>query len=398
LLDYSTTSDQNNQRRYAHCVGLRRKFVIGLTLALTLTALPAHAALVPKAGATCSKTGQTITHKAKKYTCIKKGRVLVWSKGVAAKKTSSPKPSPSPSVAPPPMTTAPAPIWAASYQRAQQHLTSLPKDRVSGLFDITLSPTVNRQLAEQTVQRYEEAMRFWAPFLGTTKIRWVLMSESDHAWWKSTVLQIEGPNGDTNVWNSNSNELGHCYVRDTSFCGYGTTAKVNEQSQFFQYNLIGSRSSPNLEARTVNHEAVHFYQFSFGALGYPKPNWLVEGQANFFMNALSSNSASNWNRSEHMQRLLSIVPEARTYTPEQWRSLLRTMDEGSQYGNTYLRYEVGLLAFELIYTRYTLQQMHDVMKQMAGGSTWEQAVRDVLAADADELQTAIVEYLASQSW
>jgi hypothetical protein len=380
-------------------VATRGKVVAVLAMALMLSAVPAHAAAKPKPGAKCSKAGLTVTYKATKYTCVKKGRSLVWNKGVAAPaKAAAPKPLPSPTAIPSPTPTAqkPAPVYAAAYERARQHLNSLPNDKVSGFFEVTFSPTVDRKLAEQTVQRYEDAMRFWAPFLGPGKITWVLMSERDHAWWKSTVPQIEGPGGDTNVWNAATNELGHCYVRDTSFCGYGTTVMVNGKSRFFQYNLIGSRSSPSLEARTVNHEAVHFYQFSFGALNYPKPNWLVEGQANFFMNALSSSAAADWNRSEHIQRLVGIVPEAKSYTPDQWRELLKTMDEGYQYGSTYLRYEVGLLAYELIYTRYTLQQMHEVLTKMAGGYSWEQSVRDVLQTNPEELQTAIVEYLAAQ--
>ena len=60
--------------------------VIGC-LVLTLNLSPATAAKKP--GATCKKIGQIKTSAGIKYTCIKSGKKLVWSKGVGTKSTSS---------------------------------------------------------------------------------------------------------------------------------------------------------------------------------------------------------------------------------------------------------------------------------------------------------------------
>jgi hypothetical protein len=60
--------------------------VIGC-LVLTLNLSPATAAIKP--GATCKKIGQIKTSAGVKYTCIKSGKKLVWSKGVGTKSTSS---------------------------------------------------------------------------------------------------------------------------------------------------------------------------------------------------------------------------------------------------------------------------------------------------------------------
>ncbi len=60
--------------------------VLAVIIALSLLGLtPAHATSV-KAGALCPKHKATTTVKGMKYTCIKSGNKLVWSKGVPVKK------------------------------------------------------------------------------------------------------------------------------------------------------------------------------------------------------------------------------------------------------------------------------------------------------------------------
>jgi hypothetical protein len=91
---------------------VRRSII--LLLALILIALPQQItnAASPTPGATCSKVGLTQIHNAKKYTCVKSGKRLVWSKGFSVIKpsaTPSPTPSNSPSASP---RAAKAPIGA----------------------------------------------------------------------------------------------------------------------------------------------------------------------------------------------------------------------------------------------------------------------------------------------
>jgi hypothetical protein len=50
------------------------------TLALGINLSPASAAVKP--GSSCKSEGQITTTSGKKYTCVKKGKKLVWSKGV----------------------------------------------------------------------------------------------------------------------------------------------------------------------------------------------------------------------------------------------------------------------------------------------------------------------------
>lgn len=64
-------------------------------VAIALASLTATAFAAPKSGTKCAKQGQVQIYKGKKFTCIKKGRVLVWDKGILI--PTNPKPLPSPS-------------------------------------------------------------------------------------------------------------------------------------------------------------------------------------------------------------------------------------------------------------------------------------------------------------
>jgi len=67
-----------------------RKAIVVL-IAVSLLGIPPASAAAVKAGAKCSKYKVTTTVNGMKYTCIKSGSKLVWSKGVTVKKASSPK-------------------------------------------------------------------------------------------------------------------------------------------------------------------------------------------------------------------------------------------------------------------------------------------------------------------
>lgn len=66
---------------------MRKVLAVLITVSL-LGIAPANAAVV-RAGAKCTKFKATSTANGMKYTCIKSGNKLVWSKGVTVKKASS---------------------------------------------------------------------------------------------------------------------------------------------------------------------------------------------------------------------------------------------------------------------------------------------------------------------
>lgn len=70
-----------------------KKLMVGLSLLLSISLLPAHSATPPKAGTICSKKGITATNKGKNFKCVNKGGKLIWK--VDKKKTAMPTTSPS---------------------------------------------------------------------------------------------------------------------------------------------------------------------------------------------------------------------------------------------------------------------------------------------------------------
>jgi len=74
-----------------------RKLLVVLIAVSLFAIAPAHAAV--KTGAKCTKHKSTTTAKGMKYTCIKSGSKLVWSKAVAVKPPSDVKPGVCPAVA-----------------------------------------------------------------------------------------------------------------------------------------------------------------------------------------------------------------------------------------------------------------------------------------------------------
>jgi len=72
----------------------RSELAIAILLFSIVPSFPAGAAV--KAGATCTKLNSTTTVSGYKYSCIKSGKKLVWSKGVKIAKPSTPIASPTP--------------------------------------------------------------------------------------------------------------------------------------------------------------------------------------------------------------------------------------------------------------------------------------------------------------
>jgi len=106
-----------------------KKGVVGLSLLLSLSLIPTYSATPIKSGSVCSKQGFIKTYSGKKYTCIKSGKKLVWSKGVflpLPKTKPSPSPSSSPSANP---TPSPTPIPPNNPSPTPSPTSSDPRER-----------------------------------------------------------------------------------------------------------------------------------------------------------------------------------------------------------------------------------------------------------------------------
>jgi hypothetical protein len=345
-----------------------------------------------KAGATCVTVNQKIKQSNKILVCKKSGKKLVWK--VQSQKPVKPavtQPIPQPVV--PPVVTKPLLPWQQQGKEIYERFDQI-KDAPKANFDFILSPTVNRAKAQETIDAYNNAMKFWTPLQEMKKpLHWVLMSENDYDWWRKTVIEIEGAYASTGVWNPINNELGHCRVQASAFCGYGS---VYPNGTNFQYNLIGSSFAGKPSPHVVHHEAVHFYQMQIG-LSYQKfPWWLIEGQANFYGWNLAERDKVEMHRNREKGRLAAAVPNAAKFTQAEWVKLIRDCTANNTFCfKNGLGYSVGWFAMEHLMSKISIAEMHKLSIEVAGSMTWQTAIPNYIKISADQLDSEIAEYLVS---
>jgi hypothetical protein len=389
---------------------MKRALAIGLVAVLALGVSPSISSAAVKAGATCKKEGQVSKKAGKEYTCIKKGKKLVWSKGVVIKSaapavtptpTLTPAPIPTPTVTQPPKALTPLEkLNADIYQRYV-----LAQKNISHSFNFVRCPNANKDMAEITEKAYIDAYSFWVPiYKATAKVNWLLMSEKDWDCWYETTATFEGPNPISrswNVWNRNTGILGHCNVNSLAFCGYGTG--VREGGMFAQYNLFGSDYKVAPTPLTVHHETVHIYQSQLMSDNHltSKTNsaacWFIEGQANLFGAPIATKGDPTTYRNFEINRLLKVYPRGSSYTKEEWVDVFNTLKKPGDFCfKNELGYSLGWFALEWTYLNYSIEEMHVFLEAMAKGLTWEQAIQQVLKMDEQTYYGKIAQYFVDE--
>jgi hypothetical protein len=389
---------------------MKRALAIGLVAVLALGVSPSISSAAIKAGATCKKEGQVSKKAGKEYTCIKKGKKLVWSKGVVIKSaapavtptpTLTPAPIPTPTVTQPPKALTPLEkLNADIYQRYV-----LAQKNISPSFNFVRCPNANKDMAEITEKAYIDAYSFWVPiYKATAKVNWLLMSEKDWDCWYETTATFEGPNPISrswNVWNRNTGILGHCNVNSLAFCGYGTG--VREGGMFAQYNLFGSDYKVAPTPLTVHHETVHIYQSQLMSDNHltSKTNsaacWFIEGQANLFGAPIATKGDPTTYRNFEINRLLKVYPRGSSYTKEEWVDVFNTLKKPGDFCfKNELGYSLGWFALEWTYLNYSIEDMHEFLEAMAKGLTWEQAIQQVLKMDEQTYYGKVAQYFVDE--
>jgi len=366
-----------------------------LSLVVFLPLVPAHSAT--KAGAKCTKVGIKSIVGNKTFTCIKSGKKLVWNKGVAIKK---PTPTPTPIVKDKYENLVLRPLdknWQKTYKSTfQEFLKS--ENYSTPLINYTLSPLVDKQLAEKTISSYSRGMKLWANFYKQERpINWVLMSEKDYEWWRIQVPIAEGSQGDLSAWNNSTNLFGHCTLSSNAYCGYGVGRGFGQNYKAVFYLVIGS-TKQNLDMFVVQHEATHFYQESYfqGNSSNSLPCWFIEGQATYFENAIGPYIGNEgYRRKWQIDRVYAQFSDAKNYTSAQWLSRMQGWKSTNRCAEGGINYAFGMLAFEAIHSEYSITQMHQVLQEMISGSTWSESLIKVLGINENALDEKIANYVVS---
>ncbi len=261
-----------------------------------------------------------------------------------------------------------------------------------------LSPTVNPEMAQITIDAYSQAMGIWS-FFGVQEVPavWSLMSEDDYDWWYQRVIAIEGDNPALDVWDKEANRMGHCYPDEYSFCGYGNPQRTTGVT--FQYNIIGSKYQGAPNSNTVAHEAVHFYQDSLSQTYYEfMPCWFVEGQATLLGNAISGSGEQGrpYGLSD-LSRTGRALPGAASWSVDQWVELLDgfmyDQEEMGRCTEQEINYTLGAVLFEYLYGRYSMWDIHQLTVAAAASEDWELALQETLGITVDQLHRDLATYV-----
>jgi hypothetical protein len=245
-------------------------------------------------------------------------------------------------------------------------------------------PTTNPEKVKLVIDKFASKLRVFQLF-GLTKLNmdWVIASEKDYEWWKAYRAKQDSKYP-LSLWDNAKNELGHCRLSSDIFCGAGNG--VNGKN--YQDNVVGTNFAGRGLDYVTRHEATHFYQAVFG---YGGKCWWAEGQATFFETYLESSSRT---RKQVIDRLKASPTRLTNNSLSELESKLarNSVCEGDHD----IAYDMGMLAFEYLYTNFSFQQVHD-LQVMSSSSDWAKSVKSVLGLSAVELDAAMARYI-HENW
>ena len=224
-----------------------------LALCLSVTAIPASAAV--KAGAKCKVVGQIKAKKSKEFTCIAKGKKLVWSKGKTTKKIV-------PQVTPTPTTA------KASFSFKYNIDKSVPKDYAIKFRD--------------TMKNLDDVIPI-DPKIGENP---KISRESGNP-----LMNIYVARQGANAWPNTVTRHG-----DNCICGNGRETWMN--LTLYNYD-IESNNVSFLDVLTA-HEIMHVYQMSLSK-DVLRPKWLSEGTATLFSDLYENQYYGQWGLERKIQ-------------------------------------------------------------------------------------------------
>jgi hypothetical protein len=250
--------------------------------------------------------------------------------------------------------------------------------------EYTTGPTAVQSKVDSVVARFSEKLKMYQ-FLGLESLDqdWVLASEKDYQWWVD-FRSAQDSSFPVEMWNEEINELGHCRLSADVFCGAGNA--VNGKN--YQDNVVGTAFTNRGIDSVSRHESAHFYQAVFG---YGGRCWMAEGQATFFETYLESSSRT---RAEVLTRLKTSQIGIADLSESELLGLI-TSDQICQ-SDPNIAYDLGMLGYEYLYMNFSFLDVHK-LQVLSSTQGWDEAVTQVLAIEATELNAALAAYMFAET-
>jgi hypothetical protein len=395
------------------------KFTSCLLAIVLMSFTPNVSSAAPKTGAVCSKKGATQVSGNLKYTCISKGKKLVWNSGVLVKTTSNlptSKPSAAPSSTPLPekifVTAQNAEVNKNCYTEGEEAFTLQgPVVCENQIWKIASRDYSIRALA------FHKVLEHWNKQSDVNLKLNIYLDPAAGSW----VNQIEaGIRAGARFWgtSSESSRALPIFVSDNHLFIENELAKVgitqsaedrarNARAQGGQAGFHGSFDSPNMymdflfkkerDRQDVGfwqvgpHEYTHFAQ-SVQTKGKWLPEnrlvWLPEGMATYIgsalgpMYAMPRNQMSNWEDNAKVERTpltFFIGEDPSIYNQNGWSAV----------------YSSGSLASEALLALIGIDAVSNIWNDIGKGLTNEQSYKKNIGLDGRTLSAFLEEYVQS---
>lgn len=255
-----------------------------LIVALAVPTLPAEAAQV-KPGARCSTLNEMDVARGKVYTCVRKGKKLVWNGG-----RTIPKPVATPTVAP--FTPPKAPtsfddlidnykgIRYAAWEKSREKL--LNSEPVKPELEFVVGPN-SSVLSRSSLFYFDQVARLYAGYVRPSKVKYLTFNYADRDW-ATNQMELIMPNKGSGWIND--------FVCPRSERCWGGGAFSDGSDNFLIVIGAGTQIPDHVDGTLDAHEFTHVVQQSLMRAGNPwplydpwPPTWYWEGQGTFTQNA-----------------------------------------------------------------------------------------------------------------
>jgi len=386
-----------------------------ITSSALLTSIsPAASAVKP--GDTCKKSGQTTSSNGFKFTCLKSGKKLVWSKGVklpASKPTVSPSATatPTPSATATPAVTKPLSLDNLEYQQVYLASRSEVSKFVAkgitfeGLIDFQVGKNVEPYRVVIAKNEINSAVKLWSSVFKPSLVTIIWYSSKDIDWAKAKYEEAGGNPAGTNGFDGCSPQ----YCGNASASLIGGTKFLFEQGLEFKDQGLWNRS-------TASHEYTHLAQYGLSAPTSLSalPWWSIEGGAQFYGEAIGYTHFDSLKVTRfgmHNQSALDSQAYVSTMFPGQTlktvlqkndpkntKILMKSIEANTNSpGALGLTYLLGSYATEALVSVYGHEKMADFYRSFSTSADYESNFNKVFGISLDTFYVKLTPYLLSMS-
>jgi hypothetical protein len=347
-------------------------FLAVLSLSLSAPLIPANAAA--KAGAKCTKPGNTEVVKGKTFTCIKSGKKLVWGKGTASKGSDSK-----------------TDIFALSLSNMKKSMIPQP---IKQSFKYHYSPNAIESYKAIVEKELELSMSYFASVYKDTKQFNVFYgTEKDLDWiieaWK--VYDLDKYGYTANDYRGRIERSKKGSSESNSSLVIGSVPSQDGQSHF---SILRHSLRPNNTPAFIAHEAIHIVQQNLTQSKTDRmPCWLREGSAELFSLFIVSemygaDSARKTKEQSVMNgyQFASYEVEIRKFNKAEWFDHIKGL-EGNFRDSCdvakFLSYGTGFLLSEALMAESGYAKMMDFWRAFSLDKDWRDSFKTIYGVDID---------------